>query len=93
MSISFDCPKCKHIATRVVDSRAGANFHGVSRRRACQDCGHRFNTVERIDDGQFQRAFRQNERVQAIVKQLNKALTCDPYRPYRGRNREPSHDR
>ncbi len=55
------CPKCKQDSSSdaqgrkgatVVDSytpkgRAGESV--ITRRRECQQCGHRFSTVERID--------------------------------------------
>lgn len=41
------CPACHHEDSRVVDSRESGD--GIRRRRACQACGHRFSTVERIE--------------------------------------------
>lgn len=41
------CPACHHEDSRVVDSRESGE--GIRRRRACQACGHRFSTVERIE--------------------------------------------
>ena len=39
------CPYCGAIKTRVIDTSRHAL--GVRRRRECQGCGQRFNTVER----------------------------------------------
>ncbi len=39
------CPSCESPSLQVVDSREAAD--AVRRRRACQDCGHRFTTYER----------------------------------------------
>jgi transcriptional repressor NrdR len=41
----MNCPYCSGIKTRVIDTSRDAR--GVRRRRECQSCGERFNTVER----------------------------------------------
>lgn len=43
----MECPACQHPESRVVDSRTAGD--AVRRRRSCQACGHRFNTLERIE--------------------------------------------
>ena len=43
----MNCPVCGHEDTKVVDSRAAGD--GIRRRRACQACGYRFSTVERVE--------------------------------------------
>jgi transcriptional repressor NrdR len=40
------CPYCRHPDSRVVDSREVDDGGVIRRRRACQDCGRRFTTVE-----------------------------------------------
>lgn len=40
------CPHCRHPDSRVVDSREVDDGQVIRRRRACQDCGRRFTTVE-----------------------------------------------
>jgi transcriptional repressor NrdR len=40
------CPYCRHADTRVVDSRDTNEGDAIRRRRACQECGKRFTTVE-----------------------------------------------
>lgn len=40
------CPYCRHAESRVVDSREAEDGQLIRRRRACQDCGRRFTTVE-----------------------------------------------
>ncbi|MEE2804398.1 MAG: transcriptional regulator NrdR [Pseudomonadota bacterium] len=42
------CPVCSNDDTRVVDSRLGAGADTVRRRRECQACQARFNTLERL---------------------------------------------
>lgn len=43
----MNCPVCGSADCKVVDTRASGD--GIRRRRACQDCGHRFTTFERIE--------------------------------------------
>ncbi len=40
------CPYCRHSDSRVVDSREADDGQLIRRRRACQECGKRFTTVE-----------------------------------------------
>jgi len=40
------CPFCRHTETRVVDSRISDDGDAIRRRRACEDCGERFTTIE-----------------------------------------------
>jgi transcriptional repressor NrdR len=40
------CPYCRHAESRVVDSREAEDGQLIRRRRACQECGRRFTTVE-----------------------------------------------
>ncbi len=42
------CPFCRHETTRVVDSR-DASDNALRRRRACEKCGTRFTTYERVE--------------------------------------------
>ena len=43
---SVRCPYCRHVDTRVVDSRDANEGDAIRRRRACPECGRRFTTVE-----------------------------------------------
>ena len=45
------CPKCQSTGLKVCDSRA--NKRGIRRRRKCCSCGHKFNTIEIIEDVDF----------------------------------------
>lgn len=74
MSVTFDCPKCKHVETRVVDSRAGANFYGVKRRRRCGQCDHRFNTREISENHPVFQALEREEKMKATMKKLRIVL-------------------
>lgn len=40
------CPFCRHLDSRVVDSREMDEGAAIRRRRSCQGCGRRFTTVE-----------------------------------------------
>lgn len=44
------CPVCKSPSTKVLDSREGRDGTSIRRRRACNACGHRFTTFERIEE-------------------------------------------
>ena len=43
------CPYCKADDTGVIDSRLSEDGDSVRRRRACQGCGKRFTTYERVE--------------------------------------------
>src|SRR5918993_5392231 len=40
------CPYCKHVDTKVLDSRVSDDGCSIRRRRMCVDCEKRFTTVE-----------------------------------------------
>ncbi|MBN2498397.1 MAG: transcriptional repressor NrdR [Deltaproteobacteria bacterium] len=43
------CPFCGQLQNRVIDSRLSKDGHAIRRRRACEDCGRRFTTYERVE--------------------------------------------
>lgn len=43
------CPACTHTSDRVLDSRPTPSGDAIRRRRACEACGHRYTTYERIE--------------------------------------------
>lgn len=43
------CPFCNNENTRVTDSRHNRETNAVRRRRACESCGRRFTTYERVE--------------------------------------------
>jgi len=43
------CIKCWNTDTRVVDSRSTEEWDSIRRRRACENCGYRFTTFEKIE--------------------------------------------
>ncbi len=44
------CPFCIGSDDRVIDSRQSKDGREIRRRRACEGCGRRFTTYERIED-------------------------------------------
>jgi transcriptional repressor NrdR len=42
------CPYCRNDDSRVLDSRSADDGTVIKRRRACQECGRRFTTVETV---------------------------------------------
>lgn len=47
----MQCPFCGHDDDKVVDSRSSEGGRAVRRRRECLDCGRRFTTYERPEEG------------------------------------------
>ncbi|MBQ3105159.1 MAG: transcriptional repressor NrdR [Lachnospiraceae bacterium] len=43
------CPYCSHSNTRVIDSRPADENNSIRRRRACDICGKRFTTYEKVE--------------------------------------------
>ncbi|MFW6281609.1 MAG: transcriptional regulator NrdR [bacterium] len=44
------CPYCKHLESKVVDSRYTEEHTSIRRRRECLECNERFTTYERLED-------------------------------------------
>ena len=44
------CPSCRSNDNKVIDSRMTEGGKAIRRRRACQSCGRRFTTKERVED-------------------------------------------
>ena len=40
------CPFCRHVDSRVMDSRTSEDGSSIRRRRQCTECGSRFSTLE-----------------------------------------------
>ncbi|MBI5411910.1 transcriptional repressor NrdR [Candidatus Peregrinibacteria bacterium] len=45
----MQCPKCKNLDTKVIDSRLTEQGRVIRRRRECDQCGRRFTTFERAE--------------------------------------------
>jgi transcriptional repressor NrdR len=70
------CPECQHLESRVVDSRATGD--AIRRRRACEACGWRFTTYERVERPQLwilkKRGFREPYAHEKVLHGI--ALAC-----------------
>lgn len=43
------CPYCSNPDTKVIDSRSAEDGNSIRRRRACDECGKRFTTYEKVE--------------------------------------------
>ncbi|MGO5442436.1 transcriptional regulator NrdR [Faecalimonas sp. LCP19S3_D12] len=43
------CPYCSNPDTKVIDSRPTEDGNSIRRRRACDECGKRFTTYEKVE--------------------------------------------
>lgn len=43
------CPFCSNENTKVIDSRPAEDNSSIRRRRACEECGKRFTTYEKVE--------------------------------------------
>jgi hypothetical protein len=50
MAAKVPCPHCGSSASLVTNTRPVLPRNGVKRRRECEDCGHRFTTIETLYD-------------------------------------------
>lgn len=57
------CPFCHKDADRVVETRASDDGFVIRRRRVCQECGKRFTTYERVEQGNIHVIKRDGSRV------------------------------
>ena len=46
----MQCPSCRNVEDKVVDSREATEGETIRRRRECLKCGRRFTTYERIEE-------------------------------------------
>ena len=47
------CSQCQHADTKVIESRDVTDGEAIRRRRACEQCQHRFTTYERVERPQI----------------------------------------
>jgi transcriptional repressor NrdR len=45
----MQCPKCKHLDSKVLESRPTQEDQAIRRRRECLSCGFRFSTYEQVE--------------------------------------------
>jgi transcriptional repressor NrdR len=60
------CPHCQQDDDRVLDSRATDDGTAIRRRRACNACGKRFTTYERIEGDEQIRVVKRDGRIQSF---------------------------
>jgi transcriptional repressor NrdR len=81
----MQCPFCKEVDTRVVDSRIAEDGSQVRRRRECPSCGARFTTFERAhlpipairkQDGKVE-AFDEEKLTRGMQRALYKRAVSD----------------
>lgn len=74
------CPFCENQDTKVIDSRHTEDGHAIRRRRACDNCGKRFTTYEKVEelilmvikkDGRRE-AFDRNKIISGLIKACEK---------------------
>src|SRR5512136_1838852 len=46
----MNCPQCREIADKVIETRESKDGQYIRRRRECLACGKRFTTYEKIED-------------------------------------------
>ena len=46
----MECPNCKTVDSKVLDSRPSEDGKAIRRRRECMACKHRFTTYERLEE-------------------------------------------
>lgn len=79
----MNCPVCKKLDTKVVDSRLSGEGFSIRRRRLCEACHYRFSTLEEIEildlivikrDGR-----RENYNREKLSKGIRTSLEKRPY--------------
>ena len=79
------CPYCNRDNTRVIDSRPAEENNSIRRRRACDECGKRFTTYEKIETNKlkdldavayvrFASVYREFKDVNTFMDELKKML-------------------
>ncbi len=60
------CPYCQQDDDRVIDSRATDDGTAIRRRRACNPCGKRFTTYERVEGEENLRVIKKDGSIQSF---------------------------
>lgn len=47
------CSRCRHVDTKVIESRDASDGQSIRRRRMCEACKYRFTTYERVERPQL----------------------------------------
>ena len=77
------CPVCNNQDTKVVDSRLSNDGSSIRRRRMCEQCEHRFSTIEEVallDTAVVKRDGRREKYMrEKVIAGARKALEKRPY--------------
>lgn len=89
------CPHCQQDDDRVLDSRATDDGTAIRRRRACNACGKRFTTYERIEGDEQIRVVKRDGRIQSFDRRkvLAGIITACEKRPVPGDDLEAAANR
>lgn len=69
------CPYCGCDDGRVIDSRGSEGGAAIRRRRQCNDCGRRFTTYERVEEGAKLMVVKHDGRREAFdIAKIRRAL-------------------
>ncbi len=74
------CPFCKHMDSRVMDSRAADDGNAIRRRRECTNCGRRFTTYEVVEQSPLmvikndgcRESFQQEKLLNGLIRSCDK---------------------
>ena len=69
--MSMSCPRCGSINTKVIESKNTDNQTCLIRRRQCNRCGERWNTVELYSELGTKKNVRSDYFQRSIHKELN----------------------
>lgn len=67
------CPYCRHVESKVVDSRVSQKF-AVRRRRECLSCARRFTTYEKVEDSPLKVIKKDGSRVPFLRESVRVGL-------------------
>ncbi|MCQ2981448.1 MAG: transcriptional regulator NrdR [Treponemataceae bacterium] len=68
------CPNCGSLDDKVLESRTMAQGESIRRRRACNSCGYRFTSYERIEEKPFMVVKRDKRRQPFDRAKLEKGI-------------------
>lgn len=69
------CPNCGSLDDKVLESRTMAQGESIRRRRACNACGYRFTSYERIEEKPFMVVKRDGRRQPFDRSKLEKGIS------------------
>lgn len=70
----MQCPNCKNLQDRVLESRNNTENTSIRRRRQCLKCGHRFTSHENIEDEPLNIIKKNNSKERYNKKKISKGV-------------------